>query len=221
MKTNTIAKINKLGKAGYVICKIGRVALMIAAVSCLVGAVLMCFVPREAVKLELTTANSAVIYLDDSIDFIKPFDLDIDDGVLEIGQNTYKVITNDIDEPAETTTVFHLSSMKWLLLCGVIACLIAYITLYYASKLCDNFKNCVTPFTEEISAGLTKLAWSLIPLCLVAPFMETLAESLLSGEFDFLINVDLVSVLLILCVFMLSYIFKYGTALQTESDETL
>ncbi len=221
MESNTIQKINKLGKAGYVICKIGRVAFLIAAVCCLVSAIFMCFVPKETMRIELSTANSAVIHFDESIDYFKAFDLDIDDGILEIGQHTYKVIMSDEDEPDTVETVIYLSNIKWVLFGGVIACIAAFIAFYYGSKLCAHFKSCETPFTEDISKGLVKLAWSLIPLCVVSMFMEGLSDSLISGAFDLSVNIDVTSVLLILCVFMLSYIFKHGTALQTASDETL
>lgn len=221
MKTVTIRKINNFGKAGYIITKIGQIALLIAAIGCLVGAVLMCFVPKGAVRIELFTTNSAVIHLDDSIDFLQTFDLEVEDGILEIGQNTYEVIMGDEDEATALETTLYLSNIKWILFLAFIACSAAYVAFRFAGKLCTYFKDCDTPFSESIAKGLTNLAWSLIPLCVMNSLMESVTDSLLTGQFDIIIGLDLTTILLILCIFMLSFIFKHGTALQIESDETL
>ncbi len=221
MKSETIKKINTFGKIGYIICKIGKIAVMIAAIACLVGGILMCFVPKEAVKIELTTSNTAVIKLDNSYDLSKILDLDIENGILEIGENTYKVIDNEADGSAEITSVFYISNFKWICFAGIIACTVLFFVFYFAEKLCGYFKDCETPFTEEISKQLTKLAWSLIPTCVLGSLMQSFTEAMLMGKFSISVNINLETVLLILCVFMLSYIFKHGAALQTESDELL
>ncbi len=221
MKSNTIRKINGLGKAGFILSKIGRILLMIAGIGCLVGGILMCFVPREAVQIELSMANSAVIRLDESINVPKVFDLDVEDGILELGQNTYQVVMDREEEAAAVRTVLYLSDLKWFLFAAVLTCAAACATFYFAGNLCAYFKDCDSPFSEEISQGLVRLAWSLIPVCVLSAFLEALADSLGSGTLDLDITIDLTTILLILCIFMLSYIFKHGTALQTESDETL
>ncbi len=221
MENNTITKINKLGKVGYVICKVGRILMIIAAVACLVGAILMCFVPKEAVKFELISKNSVVLHLDDNADFIKTFDLDTEDALLKIGEHSYQIVMDEEDASLTSKTVFYLSSLKWVLFAAVVAIGVFYVALYFAGKLCEQFKNCNTPFTEGIAKGLTTLAWSMIPLCLIGNFMQAVCVAVFGGDADIVLGVNLATVLLILCMFMLSFIFKYGAALQIESDETL
>ncbi len=221
MKSETIKKINTFGKVGYIICKIGKIAMTIAAIACLVSAIFMCFVPKDAVKIDLTTSNTAVVTLDDELNFSKLFDLDTADGVLNIGENTFKVMMNDTDEPEYITSTLYISNVKWMFFAGIFGCLVLYVAIYFAEKLCKSFKDCETPFTEEISGGLMKLAYSLIGVGVVGMLAESVATSFLMGEFLVEIELDLVTVLLILCVFMLSFIFKHGTALQAESYETL
>lgn len=218
MKNETIKKINTFGKVGYIICKIGRIAIMIAAISCLVGGILMCFVPKDAAAVELTTSNSAVITMNSGFDISAFLDLDVEDGFLEIGNSTYKIILNDGDAPASFTSTVYLSNFKWVCFAGVIACAVLFFVFYFAEKLCHHFKDCETPFTEEISRQLTKLAWSLVPTCVLGSLMQSFTESMLTSTVDVTLDMDLIMVLLILCVFMLSYIFKHGAALQTESD---
>lgn len=220
MKSETIKKINTLGKVGYIICKIGKIAMMIATIACLIGAVLMCFVPKEAVKIELTTSNTAVIKLDDSYDLSKIFDLDIKDGVLEIGDNTYSVV-GGADAPEAVTKTVYISNFKWILFAASLGCFSVLVAFYFAEKLCKSFKDCETPFTEEVSGVLMKFAYSLISVGVLGMIGESVVDSFFANSFLMGIDVDLGTVLLILCVFMLSFIFKHGTALQIQSDETL
>ncbi len=221
MKNQTIKKINTFGKIGYIICKIGKIALMIATIACLVGAFLTCFIPKEAVKIELTTSNTAVIKFDDRYDLPKILDLDIEDFILEIGENTYKVIDSQTDGSAEVTTVFYVSNLKWVLFAAALSLFAVVVVFYFAEKLCKSFKECETPFTKEVSDILTKLAYSLVGMGVVSLVVASVVNSVLSNGFVFTVDVNFITVLLILCVFTLSYIFKHGVALQTESDELL
>ncbi len=220
MKSETIKKINTFGKVGYIICKIAKIAMMIATIACLVGAVLMCFVPKEAVKIELTTSNTAVIKLDDSYDLSKILDLDIEDGILEIGDNTYSVV-GGADAPETVTKTVYISNFKWILFAASLGCFSVLVAFYFAEKLCKSFKDCETPFTEEVSGVLMKFAYSLIGVGVLGMIGESVVDSFFANSFLIGIDVDLGTVLLILCVFMLSFIFKHGTALQIQSDETL
>ncbi len=221
MKSETIKKINTFGKIGYIICKIGKIVVMIAAIACLVGGILMCFVPKDAAKIELISSNSAVVTINGDYDISKFVDIDGEDGIIEIGNNTYKIVSNDSDESVTSTSTVYISNFKWICFAGIIACAVLFFVFYFAEKLCRYFKDCETPFTTEISGQLTKLAWSLIPTCVLGSLMQSFTESMLMGKFLISVNIDLITVLLILCVFMLSYIFKHGAALQTESDELL
>ncbi len=89
MKSETIKKINKLGKAGYILSSIGKVAMVIAAITCLVGGILMCFVPKEAASIQLSVSSSAIIQVDESILFSNLASLDSEGGILELGQNRW------------------------------------------------------------------------------------------------------------------------------------
>ncbi len=219
MQNETIGKINGLGKAGYVICRIGRIALTIGAAVCLACAILMCFVPKDAVQIDLYTANSAVIRQDEASP--KVFDLEIENGFLEIGENRYQVVTDEMQRPEAVRHTFDLSGLRFILLLGALACAAAAVPLHFGCVLCAHFRACETPFTEAIAGTLTRLAWSLIPLLVVSTAAEAAAHSLLGGGMSVDIRVDLVSVLLIVCVFLLSTIFRYGAALQRDADETL
>ncbi len=123
--------------------------------------------------------------------------------------------------PATVTSTVYISSYKWILFVGVLGCLTVWVVFYFAEKLCQSFKDCETPFTEEVSSGLAKLAYSLIGMGVVDMFSESGIDSFMVNQFLIDADINMVTVLLILCVFTLSFIFKHGAALQAESDETL
>ncbi len=220
MKNETIKKINTFGKVGYIICKIGKIAVIISAIACLIGGIIMSFIPKNAVSIELTTSNTAIIKIDEKFDLTGLLDIDEDDVVVKIGDNTYSIV-GSADTPATVTTTVYISNFKWICFACFAVCVAIMFVFHFAEKLCRCFKDCETPFTEEISKQLTKLAWSLIPVSILTSFIGSITESVLMGNFNLTFSIDLITVLLILCVFMLSYIFKHGTILQNESDELL
>ncbi len=216
---NTVGKINTFGNVGFIISKIGMIAVMIAAIACLVATVLTCFIPKEAAKIEFQSANTATVTLDEKYDLSGMVEFE-QEGTIEIANNSFTIVSGDEGIPTVKST-FYLSNLKWILLVACIACAAAYFPFLFASKLCKNLKNCQTPFTAESSKQLMNLAWSLIPMSVIGSLTESIITSVFTNSVNIGITLDLTVVLLVLCVFMLSYIFKYGTSLQTESDETL
>lgn len=220
MENKMISRINTMGKVGNFICKVCKIVLIIAMVGCLVGGVLLCFVPRSAASLELTSVNTAVVHLDERYDISRLVDMGDIDGMLSMGGNSYKIVDDDFDD-WQTSRTFYLSDAKWVLLAGILALAALYIPFHFGGKLCAAFRDCTTPFTQEISRGLTNLAWALIPAAVVSSLVETFSGCLFTGNWDISLDVNITGILMILCIFLLSYIFKYGTALQIQSDETL
>ena len=221
MNHAVIAKINTLGRVGHIISKICRVVLAIGAAVCLLGALVMCLVPRDTLAIRLTTTTSASIQLGQGLDLFHHFGLHVDRGSISIGQNTYPILFGDGDMPATVEHVFYLSDVKWILLAGLVACAALYVAFYFAGKLCAYFRDCQTPFSQESSAGLIRLAWSLVPVCILTSLAESSVHSLATGALRLTMRINPTNILLILCLFLLSYIFKYGAALQAEADETL
>ncbi len=219
MKSNRIKKINQLGKVGHVVCKIGKIVTMIISVICLI--VGMFYAPTDTMKIELITESRAVIRLDENMYDTKGLALKLDGEILKWGDNTYKVMLEGTDEPITETAVFQVSNLKWALFLGVLTYIAIYIFFCFADRLCKQFRDCETPFTERISKELMNLAWSLILINIINIVTDPIIDLLLVGKCDMDISVDLTMTLLVLGIFMLSFIFKYGTELQAESDETL
>ena len=104
---------------------------------------------------------------------------------------------------------------------GAVTLVALFITLLFAGKLCQAFRDCESPFEEKVVKQLNALAYSLLPWVVLGSLTESISESIFTNNFNLMIGVDLGMVLIILFIFVLAYIFKYGAVLQQESDETL
>ncbi len=104
---------------------------------------------------------------------------------------------------------------------GVVTLVALLITLIFAGKLCKAFRDCESPFEENVVKQLNALAFSLLPWVVLDSLTESVTESIFTNTFNLFIGVDLGMVMIIFFIFVLAYIFKYGAVLQQESDETL
>lgn len=242
MKNDMISKVNTIGKVGAVISKIGVVFLWIGAIVCLLTGVLLKVVPddfivihmegKAAVEVNFPAAiNEADFYVieEDGVGELKWKDVTWGeiDGSLEVNGQEYGVVgmvkTENgylMDAMADTYTI-RITNLANMVLLAAVLCGVAIVTMHFVEKLCILFRDCETPFTAEISDTLKKLAIAIIPMAFFSNLSESVSKSIMSGQVNIVLGVDLMTVLLVILVFMLSMIFNYGTMLQQESDETL
>ena len=95
------------------------------------------------------------------------------------------------------------------------------VVLFFLKRICKALSVCETPFSETVIDSMQKLSISLIPVFVYSLFKDSLIESLMYGEMSLGIEFDFFTVLMVVLVFLLTFIFKYGAMLQQESDETL
>lgn len=226
MKNEIIEKVNKIGKIGQIITKIGKVMLSIAFVTCLVCAVFLCVIPKDTITM--TTSHQAVVNLElnDMIVIGSPDDEGAETS-LEINGIEYEVVNYEQSEDQMTIYSesddykFNLSHIWWLMIPALLSIITIYVVVSFVEKLCKFFKECETPFTDEIVKILEKIAIAIIPMACLSPLTESISDSILTGNVHIVLGIDLMVVVLIVLIFMLAAIFKYGTMLQIESDETL
>lgn len=225
MKEEIIGKVNKLGKAGVIVTKISSVIVWIAFVMCSLMLIAAIVLPKEALSVTLMQRASIDINLSkfvDSLDIVMEYDEDV-----EIDDISYKV--EDLEqegaqlkaEAQSETFTFTLKDMIWILAAALLVLIAMVIALRYIEKLCKLFQKCETPFAGEIADAIKKVAFSLIPFAVFSQFKDIGIDNIANGEWDLTLGVDLMAVILILFVFLLSAIFRYGAELQQESDETL
>ena len=122
---------------------------------------------------------------------------------------------------AADNIVFNLSSSFGIMLLSTVALVLSFVTVWFVGALCKAVAQCQTPFEENIIKKLQYLAYSLIPWAFFTTVSDSMLSGMMTGKTQINVGVDLGMVLVIVIIFALTYIFKYGAVLQQESDETL
>lgn len=231
MKEEAIRKINKMGHAGQVIANICKVLVIIGAVFVLLGACILLAMPEGAVTaspagtVDLTVDVGALgqhisdKQREDLLNDATGFGQFVDGDPFTSVEVEGDVIRFSGAAEAGTVDLHKVGVSLLVLLLFLIA---VTVTLFFVASLCKALRYCETPFSEDIVQRIRRVAWSLIPWALLgggnfqSPF-----EMLTDGSIDVFVGINLETVLLILIIFALSFIFRYGAMLQQESDETL
>jgi len=224
MKENNIQKINNMGKIGYIVSNICTVMLYVAVVACIVGGVMLLAVPYDAIKV--TTAHTAVVEVD-KVNNSALVTFETDGMTLEIDGITYNNISTEETLAKSTTTAastpytYSLRDVYIVFFTGAAVCAVFSILMKNIRDLFAAFRDCETPFTAEISDRLQKTGFLFIPVIVGGWIITAVQKYISTGVADISVHIDLTMVLLIIMVLMLSTVFRYGTMLQQESDETL
>ncbi len=233
MKQEAIQKINKIGKIGAAISQVGRVVVGIAACMMVLASIVLVCIPKEMIQIYYNTG------MEIKLDFTE-----IDHTLTEEEQNSLREsfegenmdvsmmgnemvttsITGDdkqvqVSMESEPVNIFTPGKMMLLMVTAVILLVAIWVSLTFARKFFCGLKECETPFSENIIITLRKLTFSMIPWVILYPLTESFAKFLFADNLEIGINLDALMVVLVL--FALTYIFKYGALLQQESDETL
>lgn len=234
MKNEIITKVNTIGKAGQIIANLGKVIIAIGVIACLISGIVLMALPDDMVVLHMDGKATVEVNMPGMIGG----SIVTQDGVtattwgdvntsMEMNGVKYGVsgMTQTengylIEAEAESYTL-KFNQLANVVFLAAVQCVVMWIVIHFISKLCKLFKECETPFTEEIVQALKKIAIALIPMAFLTNLTSSVTDSIMTGNVNIVIGVDLTTVLLILLVFMLSAIFNYGTMLQQESDETL
>ena len=242
MKEQAIQKINKIGEVSgkvTIFCKImvgmGIAILLLASILCFFvpeGGLVYGTEERQNVEVNMEKLHADVT--DEDIDnVVKELrdgnSVELENGAIDVevgGENYYPDTVERTENGFRITAVTQkcergFRNVSWGLLALAVILGLTQVTLYFVGFLCKAFKDCESPFEENVIKKMQNLAYALIPWAFVTSFKDIVTESLLKGGNDFAWSLDLGVVLMVLVVFLLVYIFKYGAILQQESDETL
>ncbi|MBQ9625180.1 MAG: DUF2975 domain-containing protein [Clostridia bacterium] len=227
MKEQAIEKINKMGKAGRIISTVFLVLIGIGAVACLISFFAMNAIPKGfitvtgdgigEVKVDLTKIDYTLTT--EEIEQIKAGNSSFN----SFEQNDLKfveVTENSLLLQSESGKIgFDISNVKFTVFVAFLVVVTAFITMLTMQRLCKAFEICASPFEENVIKKMQNLAYSLLPWV----FALSIAEGSLGNPFNpkFSLGIDLGMIFVVLIVFALVYVFKYGAMLQQESDETL
>lgn len=203
-------QLKKLSNIIELIGKIGEIVLKVA-IPFLVLAMIL--VPYAVSNVEIE--NNKITFKTDNIKII-------DENKIEI----HNVIIGEFDVEDENFDIIEIfknnSNIKIIgyietgLIFLLIDIIIMIIILKYVEQLFGNIKNNKTPFTLDNVNHIKGISYLMIALIIITPISGIIFNSLLelsTEESAF----DLISILEILIIFSMSYIFEYGYEIQKDS----
>ena len=227
MDQNIKKKINTLGTVGNVLAIISRIAVIAGIVVLLLIGIAGLILPRDAVKVSM--GGTMKIHVSEKLYQGKfPVISNLEDADFDFdGQEYESVQVEQTDDgvivSAEADEMeFDLRSVSKACLVGLIYLTAVLVMLYFLGSLMKEFKRCDTPFSEGVIRKMTNFAWSLVPMAVLSGFSGRInVGSLKAFSADLSYTINLSVMLVILVIFALVQVFKYGAALQQQADETL
>ncbi len=235
MKENAIRKINHVGKIGRIFSIIAMILVCIGLVGALIGTAAVLMIPDDLLRLDLTSGLRVTV--DPSVVGLSADEMDLHD--LEyfrftLAGNDYTFHEASVEGSGITASdgkiildadaniqEFSLRTLFVPMLAALLIIILALVTLVFVLRLCKAFEKCASPFEKTVIDRLIALACALVPWALFSGIADSTFQSLFSNQIHLSFRLDLGMVLVVLIIFALAFIFKYGAILQQESDETL
>jgi len=233
MKEEALKKINKIGKVSSVFALIGKIVVGMSMVLLLIAAVVCFFIPEDLMTITVDEKVGFILDFDpmgekvtdkDAEEMKKAFEESFEAEVAGEEVQIEEIVVADNKLQANTvvpTYSFTVRDLTWLMLVLALNVTMIMITLCFISALCKAFRDCESPFEENVVKKMRNLAYSLIPWAVFSSITNSVANSLLQNKVSLNLTVDLGVIMIVLVVFLMVHIFKYGAMLQQESDETL
>ncbi|MBE5880926.1 MAG: DUF2975 domain-containing protein [Lachnospiraceae bacterium] len=242
MKEKSIQKINKIGKIGGVIALICKILVALGIAILVLGSILCFCIPKDGVNyatektniIEVDAEKLATDVTEEQLDKLKAdleneMTAEIESGAVDITVDGENFVPAAIERTEHgfkmigVTNVYHMDfrDLAWGLLLLAVLLGLTQITLYFVGFLCKAFRDCESPFEENVIKKMQNLAYALIPWTFASSLSDIVVSNIFRESKSIALSVDLGVVLIVLVVFLLVYIFKYGAILQQESDETL
>lgn len=222
MKNEKIQKINTVGKVGRIILTVVKVLTLIGLIASLVGAAIsLCAVPFVK-NTTLATVDGKANFTVRSEKF--PLSEQIISGIAETDDFKFDLfgiklnVDSSKNEDDSVTVIdaevneFNIKTVPVFLATGGVllaAALVlasAFVMVIFAKKMAKALENCNSPFEENVIKSMKHFAFSMIPWGII---------------YGYFFNSLILTVLIVLIVMAIVYIFSYGAELQHESDDTV
>lgn len=195
--------ISLIGKIGAIVLKVAIPFIILA----------MILVPYIINNVEIK--NNEIGFKTENIKIIDENKIEIHDiivGEFDIEDEDYDVIEM-FNNNSNAKIIGYIEAGLFFLLVDII---IMIFILNCVEKLFNNIKNNNTPFTLDNVTFIKKISYLMIALIIITPISGVIFNSLL-GLSDGNSPFELISILEILIIFSMSYIFEYGYEVQKDS----
>lgn len=201
--------VKALSHAISLIGKIGSIVLKVAIAFVVASMVLMPYIASsiEVTDDKVTITNENIKVIDNkTITLYGVATIGVDEEVSE------EQILEIFDNHSKTELLIYFALGSIVLIASLI---LTIIVLNNVEKLFKNIEDGETPFTLDNVQIIKKISYYLIAAILVMPVSDILFNQIINqNETSF---IDLMTILEILIIFSMSYIFEYGYEIQKDS----
>ena len=204
-------EVKTLSNVISLIGKIGAIVLKVAIPFIILGMIL---VPYIVNNIEIK--DNEIVFKTDNIKIIGENKIEIHDiiiGEFDIQDEDYDVIEMFEDNSNIKIITYIETGLVFLL----VELYIMIIILGCVEKLFNNIKDKTTPFTLDNVKYIKKISYLIIALILITPISDILFSIILGISTGGISPFELMSILEILIIFSMSYIFEYGYEIQKDS----
>ena len=204
-------EVKTLSNVISLIGKIGAIVLKVAIPFIILGMIL---VPYIVNNIEIK--DNEIVFKTDNIKIIGENKIEIRDiiiGEFDIQDEDYDVIEMFEDNSNIKIITYIETGLVFLL----VELYIMIIILGCVEKLFNNIKDKTTPFTLDNVKYIKKISYLIIALILITPISDILFSIILGISTGGSSPFELMSILEILIIFSMSYIFEYGYEIQKDS----
>lgn len=211
-------KMKFLSKFIYILAKIGKVITIIAGVCLLLAmAITPVLVGNISIKDNSITIFGEKVEYENHEDEIVISVKGVKVGSITGDDMTkFDLATGEL-EKINIPKLF--SYVEFALVTSVALMVLTYFILLYLEKLFVNIYNDETPFTLDNINYIKKIAYLLIAIVATSFVCDLISTAI----FDYAISakIDLTSLIYVLIIFSIAYIFEYGYELQKNSKATM
>ena len=196
--------IEMIGKIGSIILKVAIPFIILT----------MLLVPYIVNNVEVK--NNEIIFKTENIKIIDKNKIKIYDVI--IGEFDGDILENEVVQMFLDNSNFKIACYVEIgMIFLLVDIILMIIILSYVEKLFNNIKNNITPFTLDNVTFIKKISYLIIALIIISPIsgiIFNLAVGISSSENP----IELISILEILIIFSMSYIFEYGYEIQKDTN---
>ena len=218
LKEEKQKKVKVLSKIISIVSKIGKVCCIIGIVAVAFAAIVV-----PVIVGNIKVKDNEVVFKNNIVRIIDKDDKMVvkakgtmvatidDERSLEIIRD---IRDNELDNKVLVTTYAELGMIF------LIATLyLTFLLLKHLDKLFTNINSGDTPFTLENVNHIKKMAYLMIALIVIPSISAVMFELMVQRDLN--IDFNTFSVLEILIIFVMSYIFEYGYEIQLDSKGTM
>ena len=203
-------QVKTLSNVISLIGSIGKIVLMVAIPFVIMAMILVPYVINN-----VEVKGNDISLKTENIEIVDNKTLELF-GVAVIGveeELEYKQVVDIFTNNSKFAIIGYLEGGFIFLLVDIV---IMIMILKYVEKLFNNIKSNNTPFTLDNVNYIKRISYMMIALIMITPISGALFN-LLIDNFENSGGFELMSILEILIIFSMSYIFEYGYEIQKDS----